>query len=81
MTAIETSFRRSTSPDYRATAIAAAPDSTTVGGRNSDPVNGISYRAINNDDNINTTGSGNLPIPAIPGPNTGTYVGAASKSN
>jgi hypothetical protein len=46
------SIQRSLSPppmDYRFTAVAAAPDSTTAGGRNSDPVTALSMTPISND--------------------------------
>lgn len=61
--------------DYRFTAVAAAPDSTTIVSRNSDPVNIIAYRPISEDGS-----SGNTPLgPATTITNTG-YVNGAQPS-
>lgn len=66
---VETRLRSVSPPmDYRFTAVATAPDSTT---RNSgsDPVSALSYRQVNNDVNNNNTTSSASEMPPR---NTGT---------
>ena len=69
MTELVETRLQSTSPppmDYRFTAVAAAPDSTTAAARNSDP------RPLDNDGNTIASNSDDTPpVPVVPTRNTG----------